>query len=31
VHDTVNTIEGVTTRSEGEEPHRRVVIAPVDG
>ena len=28
VHDTVNAIDGVTTTSEGEEPHRRVVIMP---
>jgi len=28
VHDTVNDIEGVVTRSEGEDPRRRVVIAP---
>ncbi|MDP8987872.1 MAG: Jag N-terminal domain-containing protein [Actinomycetota bacterium] len=28
VHDTVNTIDGVTTRSEGEEPERRVLIVP---
>lgn len=28
VHDTVNTIEGVVTASEGEEPRRRVVIEP---
>ncbi len=28
VHDTVNTIEGVATSSEGEEPRRRVVITP---
>ena len=28
VHDTVNTIDGVTTTSEGEEPRRRVVILP---
>lgn len=28
VHDRVNTIDGVTTRSEGEEPRRLVVIAP---
>ena len=28
VHDTANTIDGVTTSSEGEEPRRRVVIAP---
>jgi spoIIIJ-associated protein len=26
VHDTVNTIEGVQTRSEGEDPHRQVLI-----
>lgn len=28
VHDTVNTIDGVGTLSEGEEPRRRVVIIP---
>ena len=28
VHDTANTIDGVSTSSEGEEPRRRVVIAP---
>ena len=28
VHDTVNTIGGVVTSSEGEEPRRRVVISP---
>jgi spoIIIJ-associated protein len=28
VHDAVNDIDGVTTRSEGEEPRRSVVIAP---
>lgn len=28
VHDTVNEIEGVATRSEGEDPYRYVVIAP---
>lgn len=28
VHDTVNGIDGVRTLSEGEEPRRRVVIAP---
>lgn len=31
VHDTVNAIDGVTTTSEGEEPHRRVVILPDQG
>jgi spoIIIJ-associated protein len=30
VHDTVNTIDGVVTSSEGEEPRRRVVISPED-
>ena len=28
VHDTVNELEGVATRSDGQEPHRRVVIVP---
>jgi spoIIIJ-associated protein len=28
VHDTINEIEGVVTRSEGEEPARYVVISP---
>ncbi len=28
VHDTANTIPGVTTTSEGEEPRRHVVIVP---
>ena len=31
VHDTVNTIDGVSTSSEGEEPRRRVVIQPNGG
>ena len=31
VHDTVNTIDGVSTTSEGEEPRRRVVIQPSGG
>lgn len=31
VHDTVNTIDGVSTTSEGEEPRRRVVIQPDAG
>lgn len=30
VHDTVAAIEGVTTRSEGEEPRRFTVIVPAD-
>jgi spoIIIJ-associated protein len=28
VHDTINEIEGVVTRSEGEDPARYVVISP---
>jgi spoIIIJ-associated protein len=28
VHDTANEIDGVRTVSEGEDPHRRVVILP---
>ena len=28
VHDTVNSIDGASTSSEGEEPRRRVVIQP---
>lgn len=28
VHDTLADLEGVTTRSEGEEPRRRVVVEP---
>jgi spoIIIJ-associated protein len=31
VHDTANTIDGVSTSSEGEEPRRRVVITPAAG
>jgi len=30
VHDTINAIAGVSTTSEGEDPHRRVVILPQD-
>ena len=28
VHDTINEIDGVVTRSEGEDPERYIVIAP---
>lgn len=28
IHDTINTIDGVATSSEGEEPRRRVVVSP---
>ncbi len=30
VHDTVVDIDGVRTASEGEEPHRRVILIPED-
>jgi spoIIIJ-associated protein len=30
VHDAAQNVEGVMTLSEGEEPHRRVVIAPAN-
>ena len=30
IHKALQEIEGVTTYSEGEEPDRRVVIAPID-
>jgi len=30
IHDTIAEIDGVTSFSEGEEPYRRVVIAPDD-
>ena len=30
IHKALQEIEGVTTYSEGEEPDRRVVIAPLD-
>ena len=29
VHDAVNEMDGVVTRSEGEDPNRHIVIAPV--
>lgn len=28
IHDTINTTDGVSTSSEGEEPRRRVVVSP---
>jgi spoIIIJ-associated protein len=31
IHDTVNAIDGVATRSEGLEPDRRVVVSPDGG
>jgi len=29
VHDTLATIDGVATRSEGEDPYRRIIVTPV--
>jgi spoIIIJ-associated protein len=31
VHDALSEIEGISTRSEGDDPYRRVVITPGDG
>lgn len=28
VHDTLSAIEGVSTRSEGEDPYRRIIVTP---
>ncbi len=30
IHDTLSTTEGIATRSEGDDPFRRVVIAPAN-
>jgi spoIIIJ-associated protein len=30
IHDTLAGIEAISTRSEGDDPYRRVVIAPAD-
>lgn len=30
IHDTLAGVEGIATRSEGDDPNRRVVIAPAD-
>jgi spoIIIJ-associated protein len=30
LHDALSEIEGVTSRSEGEDPNRRVVVSPAD-
>ena len=30
IHDTLSDIEGIATRSEGDDPYRRVVIAPAN-
>ena len=31
IHDTLATIDDISTRSEGDDPYRRVVIAPTNG
>ncbi len=31
VHDALSTVAGISTRSEGDDPYRRVVITPVNG
>jgi spoIIIJ-associated protein len=31
VHDTLTTIDGVVSRSEGEDPYRRIIVSPVAG
>ena len=31
IHDTLATIDQISTRSEGDDPYRRVVIAPANG
>lgn len=31
IHDTLSSVEGIETRSEGDDPFRRVVIAPANG
>jgi spoIIIJ-associated protein len=28
IHDTLTTIDGVVTRSEGEDPYRRIIVSP---
>ncbi|MBI4933688.1 MAG: Jag N-terminal domain-containing protein [Actinobacteria bacterium] len=30
IHDTLADVEGIATRSEGDDPYRRVIIAPVN-
>jgi spoIIIJ-associated protein len=30
IHDTLGDVEGIVTRSEGDDPYRRVVIAPAN-
>jgi spoIIIJ-associated protein len=30
IHDTLAEVEGIATRSEGDDPYRRVIIAPAN-
>jgi spoIIIJ-associated protein len=30
IHDTLSDVEGISTRSEGDDPYRRVIIAPAN-
>jgi spoIIIJ-associated protein len=30
IHDVLSTEDGVTTRSQGEDPNRRVIVSPAD-
>ena len=30
IHDTLSDVEGIATRSEGDDPYRRVIIAPAN-
>ena len=31
IHDILSSVVGIATRSEGDDPYRRVVIAPANG
>lgn len=31
IHDTLSELDGIATRSEGDDPYRRVIIAPANG
>jgi spoIIIJ-associated protein len=30
IHDVLSTEDGVATRSQGEDPNRRVIVSPAD-
>jgi spoIIIJ-associated protein len=30
IHDTLSEVDGISTRSEGDDPHRRVIITPAN-